>query len=41
MENSSFLEDLKFGSGDGTLNYYVYNWKCPSMKPEKVGLVLL
>jgi len=40
MENSKFLENLKFGIGDGNLQYYVYNWKCASMKPEQVGLVL-
>ena len=41
MENETFLEDLKFGKGDGNLQYYVYNWSCPSMKPTEVGIVLL
>eukprot|EP00371_Babesia_bovis_P003560 XP_001612207.1 myristoyl-CoA:protein N-myristoyltransferase, N-terminal domain containing protein [Babesia bovis T2Bo] len=27
MENSSILEDLKFGEGDGGLHYYIYNWR--------------
>ena len=27
--------------GDGFLQYYVYNWKCPAMEPSSVGLVLL
>ncbi|XP_066262103.1 glycylpeptide N-tetradecanoyltransferase [Euwallacea similis] len=40
MENSKFLEELKFGIGDGKLQYYLYNWKCPSMGPSHVGLVL-
>lgn len=40
MENKAFLEKLKFGIGDGNLQYYLYNWKCPSMGAEKVGLVL-
>ncbi|KAF3818510.1 hypothetical protein GH733_011927 [Mirounga leonina] len=40
MENKTFLEKLKFGLGDGNLQYYLYNWKCPSMGAEKVGLVL-
>ncbi|VDD90603.1 unnamed protein product [Enterobius vermicularis] len=40
MDNSEFLEDLKFGIGDGNLQYYLYNWKCPDMVPGKVGLVL-
>lgn len=40
MENKEFLEKLKFGIGDGNLQYYLYNWKCPYMEPTKVGLVL-
>ena len=40
MENPSFLEKLKFGIGDGNLQYYLYNWKCPAMSPKKIGLVL-
>ncbi|MBZ3887372.1 Glycylpeptide N-tetradecanoyltransferase 1 [Sciurus carolinensis] len=35
MENKTFLEKLKFGIGDGNLQYYLYNWKCPSMGAEK------
>ncbi|XP_053119282.1 glycylpeptide N-tetradecanoyltransferase 2 isoform X3 [Hemicordylus capensis] len=40
MENKTFLEKLKFGIGDGNLQYYLYNWRCPGMDSEKVGLVL-
>lgn len=40
MENKEFLEELKFGIGDGNLQYYLYNWRCPDMPPEKIGLVL-
>lgn len=40
MENTVFLEKLKFGVGDGNLQYYLYNWKCPEMSPKRVGLVL-
>jgi len=40
MENSEFLEKLKFGIGDGNLQYYLYNWKCPKMDPKSIGLVL-
>ncbi|WKX98917.1 hypothetical protein Q1695_014082 [Nippostrongylus brasiliensis] len=40
MENASVLEELKFGIGDGNLQYYLYNWRCPEMKPENIGLVL-
>ena len=36
MDNKEFLEKLKFGVGDGNLQYYIYNWKCPLMNPEKV-----
>ncbi|TWW70285.1 putative all-trans-retinol 13,14-reductase [Takifugu flavidus] len=35
MENKTFLEKLKFGIGDGNLQYYLYNWKCPSMGADK------
>lgn len=41
MENKTFLEPLKFGIGDGNLQYYLYNWRCPNMNPEDVGLILL
>ncbi|EJD02399.1 N-myristoyl transferase [Fomitiporia mediterranea MF3/22] len=27
MDNYQFLTDLKFGQGDGLLNYYLYNWR--------------
>jgi len=40
MENSEFLEKLKFGIGDGNLQYYLYNWKCPKMDAKRIGLVL-
>ena len=36
MDNTEFLEKLKFGIGDGNLNYYLYNWKCMEMKPARV-----
>lgn len=41
MENEVFLSELKFGIGDGNLQYYVYNWLCPTMEHGDVGLVLL
>jgi glycylpeptide N-tetradecanoyltransferase len=37
MDNAKFLENLKFGIGDGNLQYYIYNWKCSAIKPEKVN----
>jgi hypothetical protein len=39
MDNEQFLQTLKFGIGDGNLQYYVYNWKCPSMLPKKVNIL--
>jgi len=41
MDNENFIKELKFGKGDGNLQYYLYNWRCPEMKPDKMGLVLL
>ena len=41
MDNSEFLTELKFGKGDGNLQYYIYNWSCASMDPKQVGIVLL
>ncbi len=37
MENSSVLEELKFGEGDGNLHYYFYNFKCPEISPDRVS----
>mmetsp|Transcript_65225 Transcript_65225/g.96446 ORF Transcript_65225/g.96446 Transcript_65225/m.96446 type:complete len:486 (+) Transcript_65225:137-1594(+) len=41
MENEQFLTELKFGLGDGNLQYYLYNWSCPVMESKDVGIVLL
>jgi len=41
MKNSEFLDELKFGMGDGNLQYYLYNWSCPLMEAKDVGIVLL
>ena len=40
MNNKEFLEKLKFGIGDGNLQYYLYNWKCPYMEPHQVGIII-
>jgi len=40
MDNKECLEKLKFGIGDGNLQYYLYNWRCPAMNTQQVGLVL-
>jgi len=39
--NPTFLDELKFGPGDGNLQYYLYNWLCPPMEPKQMGMVLL
>lgn len=41
MKNGEFLDELKFGKGDGNLQYYLYNWCCPTLDPKDVGIVLL
>ncbi|CAF1457149.1 unnamed protein product [Adineta ricciae] len=41
MDNRKFFRQLKFGEGDGILNYYIYNWQCPRINSEKIGLLLL
>ncbi|KAA0192750.1 Glycylpeptide N-tetradecanoyltransferase, partial [Fasciolopsis buskii] len=41
MENKKFLEELKFGVGDGNLHYYLYNWRCPSAQPPEVGKLIV
>lgn len=36
------LKDLKFGIGDGQLQYYLYNWRIAEpLQPQQVGLILL
>eukprot|EP00557_Chaetoceros_sp_GSL56_P006154 CAMPEP_0176493910 /NCGR_PEP_ID=MMETSP0200_2-20121128/9797_1 /TAXON_ID=947934 /ORGANISM="Chaetoceros sp., Strain GSL56" /LENGTH=400 /DNA_ID=CAMNT_0017891597 /DNA_START=74 /DNA_END=1277 /DNA_ORIENTATION=+ len=41
MKNKDFFDALKFGKGDGMLQYYLYNWCCPTMEAKDVGIVLL
>lgn len=41
MENKQFLEELKFRIGDGDLQYYLYNWKCPTFCPEQVSFIFV
>lgn len=41
MENATFVQDLKFGIGDGHLQYYLYNYRSPLIKPSDLGLILL
>lgn len=43
MDNKQFLQELKFGVGDGILNYYMYNYQLARgfVLTEKVGTVLV
>jgi glycylpeptide N-tetradecanoyltransferase len=41
MDNKDFLRDLKFGPGDGYLKYYLYNWRCPKVSPEKQAFLII
>lgn len=41
MDNLEAYNQLLFGIGDGHLQYYVYNWRCPTIEARDVGLVLL
>jgi glycylpeptide N-tetradecanoyltransferase len=41
QENESFMDELKFGVGDGNLHYYLYNWRIHQLKPKDVGMVLV
>lgn len=42
MENTTFLEDLKFGRGDGNLHYYMYNYRTGNgLNPDHIGITML
>jgi glycylpeptide N-tetradecanoyltransferase len=41
MDNGAFLKDLKFGEGDGCLNYYLYNWQTRPILPGENSIVML
>uniref|UniRef100_A0A7S3IWN5 Glycylpeptide N-tetradecanoyltransferase n=1 Tax=Strombidium inclinatum TaxID=197538 RepID=A0A7S3IWN5_9SPIT len=43
MDNHEFVRDLKFGVGDGTLNYYMFNYglKDDYLRPNMVATVLV
>ncbi|KAF7723798.1 hypothetical protein EC973_001582 [Apophysomyces ossiformis] len=34
MDNECFVTEQKFGPGDGYLNYYLYNWRCPDVEDD-------
>ena len=41
MDNKLFLEELKFGIGDGELHYYLFNWRIKDLVPYDLGIVLV
>lgn len=41
MENEGTFNDLLFGRGDGSLKYYLYNYNCPDINPDKLAVVLM
>jgi glycylpeptide N-tetradecanoyltransferase len=43
LDNTTeMFEKLKFGQGDGTLHYYLYNWRVGhELMPKEVGLIML
>ena len=42
LQNQEFLKDLKFGIGDGDLNYYLFNYRVGRpLIPSEVGLILM
>ncbi|WWD18827.1 glycylpeptide N-tetradecanoyltransferase [Kwoniella shandongensis] len=51
LDNNMFLQEQKFGPGDGYLNYYLYNWACAPVdggqrttttkQSAEIGIVML
>ena len=39
--NEEFLDKLKFKEGVGELNFYLYNWSCPSINYNDMGIVMV
>ena len=40
MHYGDAFDSLKFGKGDGTLQFYAFNWKMPQLNPDQLGLIL-
>ena len=36
FQNGTVLKDLKFGIGDGRLQYYIYNWRTAEVSASEV-----
>jgi glycylpeptide N-tetradecanoyltransferase len=41
MGNDSAFEELKFRKGDGSLYYYMFNYRLPNLEPNQLGIVLV
>jgi len=42
MQERDLFERLKFGPGDGTLHFYLFNWRVQDkLEPGDIGLVML
>lgn len=42
MENNeNLLNALKFGAGDGQLQFYLYNWRTKLLCPSEIGFIML
>ena len=42
LDNSLFLDELKFMPGDGYLHFYLYNWDIVKrLSPGDIGVVLV
>ena len=41
MDNHTFIENLKFGSGSGFLNYYLYNWRTAPVPLDQLAIYMI
>lgn len=40
-DNDKFIDKLKFKEGNGELNFYFYNWKCPPIEQNDMAIVMV
>ncbi len=41
FDYKNIFNDLKFTEGNGYINYYLYNWKCPQITNNMLGLSMV
>ena len=41
MDNEPLLKDLKFGPGDASLKFYLYNYRCPEIPGNKQAFLII